>query len=285
MFKKILVPVELSQLDKKILQFTLGLKSIGVEQVILIHVIDDRGMSQPFPPDVVRKLFPLLEERAEFLRKDGFKCKYFLKEGVPHEKILEASEKTRVSMIVSGSRGKRLIDEVLHGSTSEIVGRKSSVPVLLIRYHILDPLSESEIQNLGKNIFRKIFHPTDFSDCSKRALKFIKSLKPNGETELVVVHVVEEEEAKAEEKRKEIRQSEAILNGMKGELEKLNFRKVKTKVLSGSILDELLKFAAKVNPSSIVIGSHGKGITQEILVGSVSQDVIRMAKQPVIIIH
>jgi nucleotide-binding universal stress UspA family protein len=42
--------------------------------------------------------------------------------------------------------------------------------------------------------------------------------------------------------------------------------------------------AEEENPSVIVIGSHGKSNLEEMLLGSVSEKVVRKAKHPVLVI-
>ena len=43
-------------------------------------------------------------------------------------------------------------------------------------------------------MFEKILYPTDFSNVSKKALKYIKRLKDAGAKEVVVLHVIDERE-------------------------------------------------------------------------------------------
>ncbi|MHC1584157.1 MAG: universal stress protein, partial [Methanosarcinales archaeon] len=41
-------------------------------------------------------------------------------------------------------------------------------------------------------MFTKILYPTDFSDCSKKALEYVKKLKEAGTREVIVFHVIDE---------------------------------------------------------------------------------------------
>jgi nucleotide-binding universal stress UspA family protein len=43
-------------------------------------------------------------------------------------------------------------------------------------------------------MFEKILYPTDFSDVSKKALDYIKTLKDAGAKEVVVLHIIDERE-------------------------------------------------------------------------------------------
>ena len=43
MFKKILYPTDFSDVSKKALDYIKQLKSIGAEEVLVVHIIDERG--------------------------------------------------------------------------------------------------------------------------------------------------------------------------------------------------------------------------------------------------
>jgi nucleotide-binding universal stress UspA family protein len=59
---------------------------------------------------------------------------------------------------------------------------------------------------------------------------------------------------------------------------------VKPKVKTGKPFKEIMTTAAEEKVSIIVIGSHGKSNIEEMLVGSVSENVIRHAKMPLLVI-
>ena len=41
-------------------------------------------------------------------------------------------------------------------------------------------------------MFTRILYPTDFSDCSEKALEYVKKLKEAGTREVIVFHVIDE---------------------------------------------------------------------------------------------
>ncbi len=43
-------------------------------------------------------------------------------------------------------------------------------------------------------MFEKILYPTDFSDVSRKAVDYIKTLKDPGTKEVIVLHVIDERE-------------------------------------------------------------------------------------------
>ena len=142
-------------------------------------------------------------------------------------------------------------------------------------------------------MFAKILYPTDFSDVSKKALAYLKRLKEAGAKEIVILHVIDERKIEAitiygnsdsfvfiEEIEQEARKE---VTAIKGELKKCGFE-VKTRIEKGIPLKEILRIEEQEKVSLVVIGSHGKTNIKEMLMGSVSEKVVRRAKNPVLVI-
>ena len=141
-------------------------------------------------------------------------------------------------------------------------------------------------------MFRKILFPTDFSDVSRKAVKYIKQLKGAGAQEVIVLHVIDEKEllvlSRVPEQYLQI--TAQMENEMAEEMATVEedmaaegFR-VQLKVKRGKPFTEIMKTAVEENVSIIVMGSHGKSNIREMLMGSVSENVIRHAKVPLLVI-
>jgi len=63
------------------------------------------------------------------------------------------------------------------------------------------------------------------------------------------------------------------------------WKKVKSKVLMGDILDEILHYAKEEQCDLIIMGSHGKRGLEKILLGSVAERVLKNAHCPVLIMN
>jgi len=142
-------------------------------------------------------------------------------------------------------------------------------------------------------MFTRILHPTDFSDVSKKALAYIKQLKEAGTKEVIVLHVMDERQIEAvvlygrgtsrvfvdtmeQEARREVAEIEK-------ELRHYGFV-VRSIIKTGIPLREILSVEGDEKVSLMVIGSHGKTNLKEMLMGSVSEKVIRRSKNPVLVI-
>jgi nucleotide-binding universal stress UspA family protein len=143
-------------------------------------------------------------------------------------------------------------------------------------------------------MFEKILFPTDFSDVATKALQYVKRLKEAGGVEVTVLHVIDQSNLEllssystiqdfiSIEKEVEKRSLEEIALVV-NELKQLGF-KVKERIEKGVPLRVVLKVADEENPSVIVVGSHGKSNLEELLLGSVSEKVVRKSKHPVLVV-
>ena len=149
-------------------------------------------------------------------------------------------------------------------------------------------------------LFEKVLYATDFSPLAEVALDYVKKLKEAGEKEVVVVHVVDDLSIELPEgadllSEKELYRvlPETDQRYLTSLLEKLEAEKiqlescglsVKLYLRYGNISKQIVDVAEKEDVKLIVMGAHGKGLLTEILLGSVSTDVIRNASCPVLIV-
>jgi nucleotide-binding universal stress UspA family protein len=149
MFEKILYPTDFSDPSKKALDYVKQLKESGAEEVIVLHVIEDReipvflGLDEgdPVPGTQLEKTLRIIEENAKEetraiaaeLKESGFDVKVRIEKGTAFREILKVEEEEEVSVIVVGSHGKGPVTGILLGSVSDKVIRKSKKPVLIIK--------------------------------------------------------------------------------------------------------------------------------------------------------
>jgi len=143
MFRKILYPTDFSDRSRKALAYLMQLKDAGTEEVVILHVVDTRNLHIP-------EIFGMLDlsllgekqadaavKKAEHivgkLNDIGIKTIIRIEKGVPFKEILRVEKEERVSLIVIGSHGTSNVEEMLLGSVSEKVIRKSKAPVLVVK--------------------------------------------------------------------------------------------------------------------------------------------------------
>jgi nucleotide-binding universal stress UspA family protein len=143
MFEKILYPIDFSEEANKALDYVKQLKDAGGKEVVLLHVVDRRGLSnlgryatkdvaeiqRDMEKKAMREIGPIENE----LKERGFKVTVRIEKGGPYNEILRIAEEEDVSLIVTGSRGTGNIEELLLGSVSYKVVRKIKKPILVIK--------------------------------------------------------------------------------------------------------------------------------------------------------
>jgi len=143
MFKKILYPTDFSDVSKKALGYLTQLKDAGTEEIIVLHVIDEKGIDAIYrygagnAETVIREITKEAKEEGKKIEKklmqSGLNVKVIIKRGVPLKEILKIEKKEKISVIIIGSHGKTNLEEMLLGSVSEKVVRQSKSPVLVIK--------------------------------------------------------------------------------------------------------------------------------------------------------
>ena len=143
MFKKILYPTDFSDVSKKAIDYIKQLGKGGAEMVIVLHVINQRGMQaieqyasgnsmeiEQRIKDGAKQEIKVIEDE---LKKSGFKVESMIRTGIPMREILKAEEEENVSVIILGSHGRSNLEEIFLGSVSEKVSRKCKSPVLIVK--------------------------------------------------------------------------------------------------------------------------------------------------------
>jgi len=148
-------------------------------------------------------------------------------------------------------------------------------------------------------MFRKILCPTDFSDCAAKALEYAKRLREAGTESVIVIHVIDTRtimltntawvgltpaEYEEQLQRQVKKDAEKKLEGIKEEIENVGLRP-SVRVLAGIPFSEIIKTAEDEDVSLIVLGSHGRSNVKEMLLGSVSEKVVRKSKRPVLVVR
>jgi nucleotide-binding universal stress UspA family protein len=208
--------------------------------------------------------------------------------GSPVEQIVRVAEEERVEIIVMGAQGATAAQELLIGSTAYEVVRRSKVPVLLQKFEVVRELGHVKCRQLCEQMFTHVLHPTDFSDCANDAFQIVKRLKVAGTKQVTVLHVQDERvmrkrhpEQLAEFDRHDTQRLDALCKTLR------LFGMQATPALQHGIpFLETLKAADEIGPAClIVLGSHGRSAVREMLAGSTFENVVRLSRHPVLVVH
>ena len=138
MYRTILVPLENSPTDVKILEHIQGLARLTGGRLILVHVADGHGARNQEQLDLedseeMRADRAYLEKCRQELAQAGFDVVALLLCGDPAEQILAAAEREQCDLIAMSTHGHRFVKDVLLGSVADSIRHRTNIPVLLIR--------------------------------------------------------------------------------------------------------------------------------------------------------
>jgi nucleotide-binding universal stress UspA family protein len=147
---KLLLAIDFSDITPKLLQqaksMALGLQA----EVVMIHVAETNPdlVAYDFDPASVYAVDPAeirdsiaerfhhehksLQDYADQLRDAGINCTALMIQGDTVDLLLQEAEKLGVDFIIAGTHGKGFLSQILLGSTSEDLLRKSPLPLYLV---------------------------------------------------------------------------------------------------------------------------------------------------------
>ena len=139
----------------------------------------------------------------------------------------------------------------------------------------------------------KLLVAVDFSDPTDLILKVSRRLAKSLDASVWVVHAAEPEpdfvgydagpEVVRGQVAKEMREEHRKLQEYADQLRDAGI-KAKAMLVQGPTVDSILEMAEKQESDLIVVGSHGRGMMAEMLMGSVSQGLIRAGQCPVTVV-
>jgi nucleotide-binding universal stress UspA family protein len=142
-------------------------------------------------------------------------------------------------------------------------------------------------------IFKKIMVAIDGSELVKQAVKSAVEIAKLSEAKLYAVHVIAlvshsilqslDEEWKKTMKKQFTIKSEKATAYVENVGKAANIE-VKSVIIEGSPANEIIDFAEKNDIDLIVMGTHEKTELQRFLIGSVTENVIRHSRKPVLIV-
>ena len=142
---------------------------------------------------------------------------------------------------------------------------------------------------------KRILVATDFSEPSAAALSYGRELARSFDAQLVVLHVVEDTLTGAiaangftladrgvQRTREEVgqRQVQALVSG-----DRMLLRAEAVIVTSNSPAAAIVEYATRAEADLVVIGTHGRGVITHLLMGSVAERVVSMARCPVLTVR
>jgi len=288
MFSKVMLATDLSEASDKLISCVMGLKQLGAQEVILFHALRIKHLDY-LKFDLIRdaELYLLKQKAALEGYGYGFKASIDIGESETSYELNRAAKKHNVSLIVIGSHGKSLLKHALLGGEATKILQHHQKPVLVIKIKVTEgkeiPLCEAGCLNETG----RILYSTDFSDTAQSAFTCVEKMVESGWKKVTLIHVQDSQkiDRHLKDRLEEFNTIDSErMQMLKDTLVKKGATDVDIKIPYGLPTREIIKVTQNNNYSIIVMGSQGRGFTEEIFLGSVSHNVVRQADAPVLLV-
>ncbi|MBI3610492.1 MAG: universal stress protein [Nitrospirae bacterium] len=135
---------------------------------------------------------------------------------------------------------------------------------------------------------KTILVPTDFSDCSERAVRYAAMIARTFKARIVLVHVIQPYAYSMTETFNVVEHYTALKTIAGPMLDQARKKLLKQGVLvetdlpTGPAHHEIIEKARRAKADLIVMGTHGRTGVEHFLLGSVAEKVVRMSPCPVL---
>lgn len=280
MFRKMLVCTDLSPASDALVRCAEELRGVGMEEVVLTHV--NFMVSTPGVEEVLaEENSPVLRGQKAFLEERGVRVVVEMPLGLPAPAIAEAAERHDVSVILVGTHGRGILQAAALGSVSTQLLQRMRRPVLLTRIALLE---DGTCGTVCGGMFGRLLFVTDFSETAERALDYLGKITLDSGCPVTLMHVMELNAAGLPDARHSEENVRFLLEAKMRRLRMLGAADVTIELVHGIPADEIVARTKSGAYSLVVMGGQGKGLIREIFLGSVANQVARLAETPVLFV-
>ena len=280
--QRIMLATDFSERSDRALRRAVILAHAHGARIELVHVADDDRPRSVVEQDT-KQARQLLSELARSLETlDGISCDTKVILADPFAGIAQAVEDASPDLLVIGPHRRNILRDAFVGTTAERAIRAVTCPVLMVN-------------GTPVGIYRHVLLTTDLSDNSRLALQLFETLKIGREGSLSVLSVFNAPALQlAMSGTLPTTSKEDYLKSLRGEAKReLAAFIVKLGGTTGeqivrfdetTIAQEILRAAKDLKSDLIVLSTQGKGAVSRMLLGSVTEQVLRWSPVDVLAI-
>ncbi|HET6514089.1 MAG TPA: universal stress protein [Thermodesulfovibrionales bacterium] len=281
--ERILAGVDLGSDTGRVLAYAaLFAKEMGAS-LDLLSVIDYLVTPPTYLVPYIEEEKRTVEGKFRFWSKElqdyGITIKTEVMVGRLNESFEAAIKKGKADMLVLGFRS-----HTLRRSSSERLIKGIALPMLVVKGR------KSESAGIGAVRIRKVLCAVDFSEMSEKALNMAKALGDLFSAEVEAIHVlpshVLEKRVKTESARERARKE--LLDHAEG---RLNALLREAGIENTGVIEEgdpyrrIVSFSEESESDLIVLGAKGLSFIRGVLIGSVTDAVLKSSPCPVLVAH
>ncbi|MQA91770.1 MAG: hypothetical protein GEU90_16370 [Gemmatimonas sp.] len=282
MYSKIVVGVDFSPGGEVLMQSLPELRRLGTKEVTLVHSLD-----VTYPVDGLVEYEDGYRGHLEVCRRrvesEGFEAEIELTSGSPGKELARVADDRGARLIVVGSRSHSRLVNAFVGSVAWGVLRHTSVPVLVVRIEPGAAAGDQPFETPTPAGFERVVFPTDWSESADRAFKYVERLAHSGVESFLLIHVRDQvEESRTGHTNEE--EDRGKLAALEDRLRTIGVAVVEIADPGGAPAQEIVRRAAERPGTLVVMGSHGRTALGDVFLGSVSREVVRTGRTPVLLI-
>jgi nucleotide-binding universal stress UspA family protein len=306
MYKKILIPLDGTQLAELVIPYAKDLAGRLDLDMIILHVStpEERGLTTMHLAYVERIAKKVKGKSIKVQQRTGSKsgdnviiAKGKLTVGYPADEILRCADENNVDFILMATHGYSGIKRWAIGSVADKVTRASEVPVLLVRVGIMDEISYDKWPQ------KTLLVPLDGSKLAESVLTHVKALAKQRGTQpvdVVLLRVCDRPLISSQfsktsisvGREEQVKQTTALfkqeskhyLAGIEKRLRDAGLT-AKTRVIVGNPAKEIIKYASKSPFNLIVMATHGRSGLIRWAYGSVADRILWEGSSPIFLVR
>jgi len=285
MWKKILVPLDGSDLAELALPYAQELATAFKSEIILLHV------SEP-SENHYRHMHELyVEEVSDRMKERIRRVTPVVVSGKPADEIINYADRNKAGLIIMTSHGRSGIMSWATGSIASKLLQAADMPLLLVR------AAKPKRKVAREVLLNRILLPLDGSEAGEAAVAYVGELMSRLESEVTLFGVISSGQhirsvggldyINYPEEQMEMFKKEAqeYLDGVYRRLKRRKGSvKVTINVGAGDVGQEILKFAEDNRVNLIAISSHGHSGIERWVFGSIANKVVLNSKAPVLVV-
>ena len=299
MYSKILVPLDGSQASAKVLPFARMLAHTLKLPVELLEVVDISAATAHVATDKARYLDTIIAEGERASHEHlaevagsfaGVHVVCKVERARPADAIIARAEAEPGTLIAMATHGRSGINRWMMGSVAEKVLRGTTTPLFLVRAR------EEEATAGGAVSIKSIVVPLDGSGLAESVLPSVAEIAKSFDIEIVLCRAYELAASAYYGSEDYLPKYDEILGELKLEVENYLQKKVqelKTSGLTkaswvafeGSGAEEIVRYANGHPDALVAMCTHGRSGMTRWTLGSVTEKVVRLSNQPVLVLH
>jgi nucleotide-binding universal stress UspA family protein len=283
-FKRILFPTDFSPAANNALEHAVRLADFHKGEVIVQHVVNNYFNRHPhwatlFDIHEIQKHMDIFgaEQMEKVLKPyaDAVSIRSVISKGKPAEEIVALAEKELVDLIVMGSAKGVVTNKVIRSTTR---------PVLAVSDNGRPVNAE------GLHTAKRILVATDFSEHSKKVVRYAFNLKEAFDASIYMLYVMETSKAvefalrQAHLAEGASKMKDWAFNQLVNLTpdEYVNDPRVVRMVEAGAPSDTIAKVAEEIGADLTILGTHEHGLVQKALLGTTTDRLLTKITSPVL---